>query len=310
MAIGRRADASATSEPAPGTPALALWLIAAVSVLWGLNWPAMRMAVLELSPWTFRVVCVAVSGSGLLLLAWLSGERMRPPPSVWPSLVLLGALSVTGWQMLSAFALERVGGGHAAIVAYTMPIWAAMMSAAWLGERPGPRLLVALGLGMAAVLLLLLPDLGRLGAAPLGTLLMIGAAVCWAAATVITKAVAWRIGLLALSGWQLVLGGVPIVIAWLWLEPEPDLSRLTWRGVLGAGYASTVALIFCFTAYIKIVTLLPATVAALSTLAIPVVGLLSAAWLLGEAIGPWQIGALVLVTAALTLALMPARRPP
>jgi drug/metabolite transporter (DMT)-like permease len=309
MATGRRAGASATSEPAAQTPTLALVLIAAVTVLWGLNWPAMRMAVLELSPWTFRVFCVTVSGGGLLLLARLSGERIRPPPRVWPWLLLLAAFSVTAWQMLSAFALERIGGGHAAIVAYTMPIWAAMMSAAWLGERPSPRLLLALALGMAAVLLLVLPDLGRLGAAPLGTLLMIAAAVAWAAATVITKAVQWRIGLLALSGWQLVIGGVPILLAWLWLEPVPDLSRLTWRGALGAGYAATVALIFCFTAYIKIVTLLPATVAALSTLAIPVVGLLSAAWLLGEPIGLGQIGALLLVTAALTLALMPRRQP-
>jgi drug/metabolite transporter (DMT)-like permease len=181
------------------------------------------------------------------------------------------------------------------------------MSSYWLGERPGPRLLLALGLGMAAVLLLLGPDPSRLSAAPLGTLLMIGAAACWAAATVITKAVPWGIGLLALSGWQILLGGVPIVLAWLWLEPEPDLSRLTWRGVLGAGYAATVALIFCFTAYIKIVTLLPATVAALSTLAIPVVGVLSAAWLLGEPIGVGEVGALVLVLGALGLALMPRR---
>jgi drug/metabolite transporter (DMT)-like permease len=269
----------------------------------------MRRAVLEMSPWTFRVVCVVISGGGLMLLSWLGGERMRPAGAVWPQLLLLALFSVTGWQMLSAFALERIGGGHAAIVGYTMPIWAAIISAVWLGERPGARLLLALGLGLAAVLLLLGPNLGRLGAAPLGTALMIGAAVCWAAATVITKAVPWGIGLLALSGWQLLLGGVPIVLAWLWLEPEPDLSRLTWRGVLGAGYAATVALIFCFTAYIKIVTLLPATVAALSTLAIPVVGLLSAAWLLGEAIGPGQVAALLLVLGALGLALHSPRRP-
>jgi drug/metabolite transporter (DMT)-like permease len=308
MATGRRPDGSAISEPARRTPPLALALIVAISVLWGINWPAMRMAVLEMSPWTFRVVCVVISSSGLLLLARLTGERIQPAAAVWPRLLLLAAFSVTLWQMLTAFALERIGGGHAAILAYTMPLWAAMMSAFWLGERPSPRLLSALGLGMAAVLLLLAPDLGRLGAAPLGTLLMIAAAICWGAATVITKAVPWGIGVLALSGWQILLGGVPIVLTWLWLEPDPDLSRLTWRGVLGAGYAATVALIFCFTAYIKIITLLPATVAAMSTLAIPVVGVLSAAWLLGEPIGLGEIGALVLVTAALTLALMPGRR--
>jgi drug/metabolite transporter (DMT)-like permease len=69
-----------------------------------------------------------------------------------------------------------------------------------------------------------------------------------------------------------------------------------------------VALIFCYTAFIKIVTMLPATVAAISTLAIPVFGVLFSALLLGEPVGIAEIAALVLVTAALTLALVPMRR--
>ena len=106
------------------------------------------------------------------------------------------------------------------------------------------------------------------------------------------KGEVWPIGVIALTGWQLVLGGIPIVLAWLVIEPHPDLSHLSWTGILATLYAATVALIFCFAAHNKVVTMLPATVAAISTLAIPVVGLLSSAWLLGEPLGcaswrPW-----------------------
>jgi drug/metabolite transporter (DMT)-like permease len=280
-----------------------------VTVLWGINWPAMRAAVVELSPWTFRTVCVAVAGIGLLAIAAVGKEPMWPRRTAWPRIVLLALFNVTGWQMLSAFALQRIGGGHGAIVAYTMPLWATLLSALWLGERIDGRRLVALALGMAAMLALFGKDMGRLGDTPMGTLLMLGAALCWAVATVGTKAYDWRIGVVALSGWQLVIGGVPIVLVWLWLEPRPDLSRLTWQGVLATTYASTVALIFCFTAFIKIVTLLPASIAAISTLAIPVVGVFSAAWLLGEPLGLAELAALALVLTALGLALLPGRRP-
>lgn len=324
MAIGKRVAGSAISEPQPsaastsatelppqggGAVSMAtLLLIGAVTLLWGLNWPAMRAAVVELSPLTFRVVCVVIAGFGLLGIAALGREPMWPRPAAWRPILLLSAVNVTGWQMLSAFALQHIGGGHGAIIAYTMPIWATLLSAMWLKERIDGRKLLALGLGMAGMLALFGKDLGALGETPVGMLYMLGAAFCWALATVGIKMYRWGIGIIALSGWQLILGGLPILIAWLWLEPVPDLSHLTWRGVLAAGYASTVALIFCFTAYNKIVTLLPASVAAVSTLAIPVMGVLSSAWLLGEPVGLGEIAALGLVLVALSLALMPARR--
>ena len=68
-----------------------------------------------------------------------------------------------------------------------------------------------------------------------------------------------------------------------------------------------MALIFCFAAHNKVVTMLPATVAAISTLAIPVVGLLSAAWLLGEPVGLRELAALALILGAMALVLLPQR---
>lgn len=304
-AIGRRTVAVATSEPAERVPRAAVVLIAAISVLWGLNWPVMKVAVTELSPWTFRATCVVVSGVGLMLLAWATGETLAVPRRQWRALLVVSVFSVTGWHLFSAFSLVHMGGGRGAIVAYTMPIWAALFSAWYLKERPTRRRLSALVVGMTGILFLIGPDLLGIGHDPLGPMLMIGAAICWAAGIVALKGERWQIGIMALTGWQLLLGGIPIVLAWLIVEPHPDLSRLTWAGGLATLYAATVALIFCFAAHNKVVTLLPATAAAISTLAIPVVGLLSSAWLLAEPVGWRDIAALILVLASIAMVLLP-----
>jgi len=229
--IGRRVAAASTSEaPAGRVTPFAVVLIIAISLLWGLNWPAMKLVVGELSPWTFRAVCVAVAGGSLLLLARIGGERVLPPRHLWLPLGLLSLFTVTLWHMLTAFALITIGGGRAAVLAFTMPLWASMLSVIVLRERLRWRQLTALGLGLAGIALLLLPELDRAGSLPVGYFLMIAAAMSWGVGTVGQKLKTWQIGILALAGWQLVIGGTPIVAVWAVLEPSPDFSRLTPLG--------------------------------------------------------------------------------
>ena len=210
------------------------------------------------------------------------------PRAEWLPLLAVALLSVTGWHMFSAFSLVHMGGGRGAIVAFTMPIWAALFSAWFLKERfepPSPGGSVA---GHAGHSVPDRPGPPRARTQPDRPAVddrsghLLGRAASW-----FSRVSDWSIGIFALTGWQLLMGGAPIVLAWLVLEPHPDLSRLTWAGGLATLYAATVALIFCFAAHNKVVTLLPATAAAISTLAIPVVGLLSSAWLLGEPVG-WR----------------------
>lgn len=311
MGIGKKVAAASTSEPASATstsvPPLAVALIIAISLLWGLNWPAMKIVVGEMSPWTFRAICVAIAGLSLLGLGRLSGEVVMPPRRTWLPLALLALVSVSFWHMLTAFALTTIGGGRASILAFTMPLWATLLSVPILHERLGLRQVLALMLGLAGIALLLLPELGREGVVPFGYILMIAAAFCWGAGTVGQKLCRWEIGVLSLSGWLQLVGGVPIIAVWLVLEPSPDFSRVTPFGLAALAYVVFVALVFCFSSYIRLVSLLPANIAAISTLAIPVVGLWSSALLLGEAVGIADALALVLVVAALALVLL--RRP-
>jgi len=283
---------------------IVLLLTAFITVFWGLNWPAMKVAVAELGPLFFRTVNIYVAACGLFLLARLAGERLRPEPGELRRLFPVALVIVGGWHLFTGLGLALIEGGRAAIVAYTMPVWAAIAGRFVLGERLGWRVGVALALGFSGVLVLVLPELDRLGERPLGAALVLAAAVCWGVGSVLTKAGRWSLGVLAHTGWQLVLGGTVVVAAWLLIDPVPDLSHLTWRGVAGTLYASTIALVLCYAAFIKMVTLLPPTVVGISILATPVVGLFSSALLLGEPAGWRELVALALVLPAIALVLL------
>jgi drug/metabolite transporter (DMT)-like permease len=308
----RSADAAigaATRRGASGSLAPAsIVLLVALTITWGLNWPMMKLALLEVPPWTFRSLCLMVGGSALLALARASGGLMTVPVRRLPALALVSLFNITGWHLFSAYALLYTGAGRAAIIGYTMPLWASLLGLWVLHTRPTMRQVAALLLGMAALVLLIVKDFDVIGAAPTGALLMLGASLCWAIGTVLVKRFAWdSLAVMALTGWQQLIGGVPIVVGWWLLEPVPDLSALSLPAALGLAYAVFVAMIFCQTAFFKLLSLLPAHVAAISVLPVPVVGVVSSAMLLAEPIGPAEIAALTLVVGGLFLLIRPER---
>jgi drug/metabolite transporter (DMT)-like permease len=296
------------AHAAPGLPRSGILLLVALTITWGVNWPMMKLALQEVPPWAFRSLCLMVGGISLLLLTGASGGSIRLPAGRILPLALVSLFNITAWHLLSAYALLNTGSGRAAIIGYTMPLWAAPLSVFLLGARLTARQLLALALGMAALLLLLGQDLAALGSAPLGALLMVAAALSWAIGTVLIKKLVWDgMPVMAMTAWQQLIGGLPIVLGWWLLEPFPDLGALSLPSAFGLTYAVFVATIFCQTAYFKLVTLLPAHVAAISVLAVPVVGVISSAWLLGESVAPAEIGALLLVLSGLFLLARDAR---
>jgi len=301
---GRSAGGTAaTVAPQPATLARSgLLLLVALTITWGLNWPMMKLALREVQPWAFRSLCLMVGGLSLLALTRASGAPVSFPLARLKPLALVALFNITAWHLLSAYALLKTGSGRAAIIGYTMPLWAALLSVFVLGARLTLRQILALAFGMGALALLIGQDVAVVGAAPIGALLMAGAALSWAIGTVLVKKFAWDgMAVMALTGWQQLIGGLPIVLGWWWLEPLPDLAALSLPAALGLAYAVFVAMIFCHTAYFKLVSLLPAHVAAISVLAVPVVGVVTSAWLLGEPVGLAEIAALLLVVGGLSL---------
>jgi drug/metabolite transporter (DMT)-like permease len=279
-----------------------LLLLAALGLFWGLNWPAVRVILDGLPPFTLRATGFLAGALLLAALAAWRGERLVPDPAELPWLVAAGLLTVFGFNLATAYAQLATETSRAAIVAFTMPVWAVVMARLWLGEPVTTARLAALALGLAGLGLLLTQDLTALGRSPAGTLLALTAAVSWAAGTVVLKGRRWTIGPLAVATWLIAVSTPPMLVGAAlldrpWTLPPP--AAAVWWAL---GYHIALPMVFCHAAWVVLVGRLPAGVAAIGTLLIPVVGVLSAALLLGERLDAAKLAALVLVLAAVTLA--------
>ncbi|MCX7961802.1 MAG: EamA family transporter [Burkholderiales bacterium] len=283
------------------------WVLVGITLVWGFNWPAMKVTIAEVQPFTFRTFCLA-AGSGLLF-AYLraTGQPLGIPRSEWRRLALNAFFTITCWNVLVVFGLAQIPSGRAAILAYTMPAWAIPLSVWVLGERITARKLLGLALGMAAIALLLGEEFARLQGAPVGALLVLGAAWTWAIGTVLQKRFPVRAPVAAYTAWLMFAGGIPIYLAALAFEDPGHLADVGMHAWLGLAYNVFLAFGWAHWAWIKLATSVSVTVFSLSMLMVPVVGVFGGALLLGERPGLAEFGALALVLGSLATVIAPQR---
>ena len=210
--------------------------------------------------------------------------------------------------MLVAFGVALIPSGRASILAYTMPVWAIPLSVWLLGERITGRRIAGLALGLAALALLLGESFVGLGATPLGSLMVLGAAMSWALGTVLQKRFPMNMPLGAYTAWMMLLGGAPIFIGTLLLEDLRALQDVGLWPALGVAYNVFVAFAFAHWAWIKIATSVPVSVFSISMLIIPVIGVMSGILFLGERPSWLEVAALLCVLVALATVIRPQAR--
>ena len=290
-------------------PRIGYVLLAGVTLFWGINWPAMKIGLAEVTVWWFRAMCVWAGAIGLLGIAKLSGASLRMPRVEIPRMLLVSLFAMIGWQVCSAYGVSLMPAGRASIIAFTMPVWSALLGAVLLQEPITGHKIAGLLLGLAGLAVLMGDDLLVFGTAPIGALFMLGAAASWAAGTVLFKMFKWTTPISALVGWQLAAAAIPITIVALLIEPVPDLANLSTKAMLSLIYLFALPMVFCQWAFFKVVSIFPASIASMGTLAVPVVGVYSSALILGEPVGWRELAALLLICLALVCVLvLPAWR--
>jgi len=285
-----------------------LWgLLAGLTLAWGFNWTAMKLALSEVSPFTFRVLCLGIGGGILMLAMRARGQSLVVPKGQRLRLVGLALVSITLWNLLIAFGVSMVPSSRAAILAYTMPAWAIPLSVWLLGERLTRRKLAGLALGMGGLALLLGEGVANLGAAPLGSLLVLAAAVGWAFATVLQKRFPVDMPAGSYTAWIMLLGGVPILLCALVFDDPAALLAISGAAWFGIAYNVLVAFAWAHWAWIKLVTELSVTAFSLSMLLTPMVGVASGMLFLGERPSVLEFTAFALIMASLVSVALPAR---
>ncbi|MEZ5900112.1 MAG: DMT family transporter [Hyphomicrobiaceae bacterium] len=285
-------------------PKTGFLLLAGVTLFWGANWPGMKIAVAEIPVWWFRATCVWAGAIGLLTVAKLSGNTLLVRRSEIPKLLLVSFFAMLGWQVCSAYGVSLMPAGRASIIAFTMPVWAAFFGAIFLDEPITGAKIVGLLLGVAGLGVLIGEDLIVFGTAPVGAMFMLAAALAWAIGTVLFKKYKWTTPISTLVGWQLAAAAVPITIVAMLFEPTPHVTELSTKAIVAMLYLFALPMVFCQWAYFKLVSIFPASIAAMGTLAVPIVGVYSSALILGEPVGWRELVSLVLICSALASVLI------
>ena len=307
----RNSPARADAHPM----AHAILPILLLAVVWGCNWPVLKIGVTEIAPLTFRSLTLPFAALGLFLITHWSGESIRIPRDWWGRLGILACLNIAGWNGFVLFGVQQLPAGRSAIIAYTMPIWATLIALVVLHEPLNRRKIVGLLLGMLGMAILLGDDIRHIRMAPTGTLLILVAAILWACGTVLLRKWKPPFAQNALSGWMMLLGWVPLFILAPFFDPHPVsyLTTLSAKAWFAIAYNIVLAGTLAHWAWFTLARTLPVAVSSLSSLPVPVVGVFAGMLFLGERPGVTEFTALALVLASLFAVLFQPKqkaRPP
>ena len=269
---------------------------------WGLNWPATKFLLAQCPPLTARGIAGIVAGLTLAGIALLRGETLRVPRQLRLRLLLLALLNVSAWMGLTTLSLVWLSAGEAATLAYTMPVWAALLAWPVLGERLALRRIAALALGIGGITVLLggkgfSSDLAKLP----GVAIALVAALLFALGTVLSKRQPLPMAPIAMTAWQVGIGCIVLLAASFVLE-HPHLLAMHWFGWAALSYTAAVSLGICYIMWFAALRRLEASMASIGTLLTPIVGVVASAIALGEPLQFPQFASLALVVTGIILA--------
>lgn len=268
-------------------------LVVLLTLIWGTTWPLFPLAVREISVWTFRAISVAGAGLALLATAVLRGQSLRVPRSDWPVLTAAAVIYLVVWNVASTYAAVLIPSGQAALLGFTMPVWLSLFAWLLLGQRPDRRTALAVVLSGLGVALLIARGAPAYVQAPVGVLLGLLSAIGWALGTLVLKRWPVAVPSLVSTGWQLLIASIPITAVAL-QQAQGPWFRPTATTALVIGYITLVPMAVGNAAWFAIVGMLPANIAGLSAVLVPMVAMVSGAFVHGEPLGPVQWAAMLL----------------
>jgi len=275
-------------------------LLVLLTVVWGFNWPVMKMGVTDFAPITFRSLSLWLGAPILGLALVVMKVPFRIPRAHWRELLVLAVFNMFIWQTMIIIAVQSLSSGRAAILGYTMPIFSALLGAWLFGNQLAKRSWLGVAAASLGVVLLLWHELSNLSGRPHAVLLALGAASTWALGTHMLRRTQMPVPTLAISFWMtLMTTGVMGLLALvfertLWVAPSPsNWFAIVYNGVLVFGFAHA--------AWFFLARSLPPVASTLSVMLIPVLGVFSGAVWLNEVLH-WQdwaaVGLMVLSIAA------------
>ena len=285
---------------------LQLVLLVALTLVWGLNWPIMKLGIADYPPLTFRALSMWLGLPVLGLALVVLKVPFRVARAHWRELFWLAAANMFFWHACIILAVGQLTSGRAAILGYTMPIFSALIGAWLFRDRLSPRGWLGVCAAALGVLLLLWHEFTGMSGKPLGVLLALVAASTWALGTHLLRRTKIPAQTLTLSFWMTVQATLVMTLLAVlfeqprWRMPPPATSwAIAFNAVLIFGFAHAT--------WFFLARSLPPVASTLSVMLIPVLGVFSGALWLGEVLHWQDWAAVALMLVALGSVLAPHR---
>ena len=279
-----------------------------LTLIWGINWPVLKLGVTHYPPLSFRMLCMWLGLPVLALGLVINKVPFAVPRAHWRELFWLAVTNMFIWHALIIFAVKELSSGRTAILGYSMPIFSALLGAWFFGAQLRARAWAGVAAAAAGVLLLLWHEITQMAGRPLGVAYALIAAAAWALGTQMLRRTRLPVPTLTISFWMTALTCVVISLLSIaferhqWSVPNATAwGAILFNAVLIFGVAHAM--------WFKLARDLPPIASTLSVMLIPVVGVFSGAWWLNEALH-WQDSAAIgLMVLAIASVLWPARKP-
>lgn len=286
---------TATAAQDQTKPALAG--LFAVALIWGVNWPVMKIGIAGLGATEFALLRALLGALTMFIVTAALGALRWPRKEDGWLILHLGVMQTGVFLLLISKGVQAIGAGKSAILAYTTPIWVAPLSVLLLKDRLSAGSIAGAVLSLIGLVVLLGPtEIDWTNSSTVsGNLMLVAAALVWSLAIVHIRGHRWKGSPLEAAPWQLGIASVFLLAWWLFVEPPHEMrwspevvGALAFNGPLATGLA-----FWLMTAVGK---RLPALLTSLVSLVIPVIGVATSAWALHEPITRAMVigGALVL----------------
>ncbi|WP_353131627.1 DMT family transporter [Limnohabitans sp.] len=286
---------------------LDLLLILLVTVSWGLNYPIMKFVVTSYPPLTFRAFTFTIGCVLLGAYALRSGESLHVPMSERWLAFKLGMPNMVLWHLGLIYGMTLLNSGRAAIVGYTMPVWALLASVLMFKNTLTLRGMMGVFCSLLATFLLARDEMSNFAGQPLGLVCTLAAAMAWGVGNAMMKNCKISISSITLTFWMLMLAAICFIFLALVFEQD-RWAWPTWIQFAAILYAGGVTFAISYVAWFRVARKLTPVASGLSIMLVPMIGLIGGYWMLNEVVAVADITALLLILLAMAIVLIPGRK--
>lgn len=257
-----------------------------VYLVWGSTYLAIRVAVRPgagIPPFTLGMVRIFIAGILMLIVSALRRSPLRPTRRELAVLACSGVLLWTGGNGMVNWAEQRIDSSLAALVIATIPLWMVLMESILDRKRPTYGLVLSLIIGFTGTALLSTTTLQTGDIGDIASLVaLVLASISWTLGSLLQSRRPVSLSIEVSAGYQQIFGGLGFaVLVLLTGEPRPVPTTDAW---LAWGYLIIFGSMIAFTAYVRILQLLPTSVAMTYAYVNPVIAVILGAVILSEPI--------------------------